>query len=109
VQPVEREDLMENLLNPRAFTVLLADTKFNGGTYGERFVVFPKEYQTGDTIAVSLSNISEEYYRFMQLRVNNKFGPLEFISEPLNYPTNVVGGRGYFNLYVPDVRFFILE
>ena len=45
----------------------------------------------------------------MQLRVNNKFGPLEFIGEPLNYPTNVVGGRGYFNLYVPDVRFFILE
>lgn len=30
-------------------------------------------------------------------------------SEAANYPSNVVGGRGYFNLYIPDVRFFILE
>jgi hypothetical protein len=109
VQEVEREDLVENLLNPRSFTVLLADDAFNGKSFGERFVVFSREYKMGDTIAVSLSNISEDYYRFMQMRVNNRFGFLEFISEPVNYPSNVVGGRGYFNLYIPDVRFFILE
>jgi hypothetical protein len=109
VQEVEREDLVENLLNPRSFTVLLADNAFNGKSFGERFVVFSREYKKGDTIAVSVSNISEEYYRFMQMRVNNRFGFLEFISEPVNYPSNVVGGRGYFSLYVPVVRFFILE
>lgn len=109
VQEVEQEDLVENLLNPRAYTLLMADSGFNGSTYGERFVVFPRDYKTGDTVAVSLSNISEDYYRFMQLRVDNQFNFLEFISEPVNYPSNVVGGRGYFNLYIPDVRFFVLE
>lgn len=109
VQEVEREDLIENLLNPRAYTSLLIDDEFNGGHYGERFRVFPRDYQPGDTIAVSLSNISEEYYRFMQLRIDNRFSFVEFVSEPVNYPSNVVGGKGFFNLYVPDVRLFVLE
>ncbi|HET9486492.1 MAG TPA: DUF4249 domain-containing protein [Chryseosolibacter sp.] len=109
VQEVEQEDFVENLLNPRAFTVLLSDSEFNGQNYGERFRVFPRDYEPGDTIAVSLANISEEYYRFMKLRIDNRFSLVEFISEPVNYPSNVVGGKGYFNLYVPDVRFFVLE
>ena len=109
VQEVEREDIIENLLNPRAFTILLPDDEFNGSPYGERFTVFPRDYQPGDTIAVSLSNISQAYYDFMKLRMDNRFSLVEFMSEPVDYPSNVVGGRGYFNLYVPDVRIFILD
>jgi hypothetical protein len=63
----------------------------------------------GDTIAVSLSNINEEYYRFMKLRIDNRLSFVEFISEPVNYPSNVIGGKGYFNLYLPDVHFFVFE
>jgi hypothetical protein len=109
VQEVEQEDFIENLLNPRAFTVLLSDEQFNGKSYSERFRVFPRDYQPGDTIAVSLSNINEEYYRFMKLRIDNRFSFVEFISEPVNYPSNVIGGKGYFNLYLPDVHFFVFE
>lgn len=109
VQEVEREDAIENMLNPRAFTILLPDDEFNGGSYSEKFRVFPRDYEPGDTIAVSLSNISEEYFEFMQLRMDNRFSLVEFVSEPVNYPSNVVGGKGYFNLYVPDVRFFVFE
>jgi hypothetical protein len=109
VQEVEQEDVLENLLNPRAFTILLRDDEFNGGLYREKFRVFPRDYKPGDTIAVSLSNISEEYFQFMQLRIDNRFSLVEFVSEPVNYPSNVVGGKGYFNLYVPDVRFFVFD
>ena len=109
VQEVEREDIVENLLNPRAFTILLPDDEFNGQPFGEKFRVFPRDYAPGDTIAVSLSNISEAYYEFMELRIDNRFSFVEFVSEPVNYPSNVVGGKGYFNLYVPDVRFFVFD
>ncbi|MEX2234754.1 MAG: DUF4249 domain-containing protein [Cyclobacteriaceae bacterium] len=109
VQEVEREDLIANLLNPRAFTILVPDDEFNGESYSERFRVFPRDYQPGDTIAVSLSNISEEYYGFMKLRIDNRLSLVEFISEPINYPSNVVGGKGYFNLYIPDVRVFVFD
>jgi hypothetical protein len=109
VQEVEREDFIENLINPRAFTALVDDKAFNGGTYKETFRVFPRDYQPGDTIAVSLSNISDEYYQFIKLRLDNRFSFVEFLGEPTNYPSNVIGGRGFFNLYLPDVRFFVLE
>lgn len=109
VQEVELEDVIENLLNPRAFTVLMTDEGFDGQRYTERFRVFPRDYHPGDTIAVTLSNISEDYYNFMKLRLDNRYSFVEFISEPVNYASNVEGGRGFFNLYVPDVRFFVLE
>jgi hypothetical protein len=109
VQEVERLDATENLINPRAFTKLLEDTDFNGSEFNQQFRVFPRDYSPGDTIAVSLSNISKEYYDFMKLRIDNRFSFVEFLGEPVNYPTNVIGGKGFFNLYIPDVRIFVLE
>jgi hypothetical protein len=109
VQEVERVDATENLINPRAFTKLIDDADFNGGEFTQQFRVFPRDYRPGDTIAVSLSNISKEYYDFMKLRIDNRFSFVEFLGEPVNYPTNVIGGKGFFNLYIPDVRFFVLE
>jgi hypothetical protein len=109
VQEVEQADVVENLINPRAFTRLLEDSKFNGETYQETFRVFPRDFIPGDTIAVSLSNISKEYYDFMNLRLDNRYTFVEYLSEPVNYPSNVVGGKGFFNLYVPDFKTFILE
>jgi len=109
VQEVEREDILENLLNPRAFTLLVPDASFNGHSHADQFRVFPRDYAPGDTIAVSLSNISEDYFKFMQIRIDNRFSFVEFVSEPVNYPSNIVGGRGYFNLYIPDVRIFVFE
>ena len=109
VQEVERVDLLENVLNPRAFTKLIDDVDFPDRQFGEQFKVFPRDYSVGDTIAVSLANISPEYYRFMKLRIDNRFSLVEFLGEPVNYPTNVQGGKGFFNLYIPDARVFILE
>lgn len=109
VQEVEREDIESNLLNPGAYTRLLEDIRFDGDIYNEQFRVVPRDYSPGDTIAVSLSNISEEYYKFMKLRMDNRFSFIEYLSEPVNYPSNVIGGKGYFNLYVPDFRIFVLQ
>jgi hypothetical protein len=108
-QPIRLGELQDNLLNPRSFTRLLDDTTFNGKTFTETFRGFRDDYRKGDTLAVSLSNIDEDYYTFIKLRLDNRYSFTEFLSEPVNYPSNVNGGKGFFNLYVPDVRFFILE
>ena len=109
VQHIERSELQEDIINPRTFTRLLDDTNFEGQEYQETFRVFRRNFQPGDTIAVSLSNISDAYYHFMDMRLNNRFSFVEYLSEPVSYPTNIVGGRGFFNLCVPDVRFFVLS
>jgi hypothetical protein len=109
VQQIEQEDLLENLLNPRAFTRLLDDVDFDGQLYKETFRQAFRRYHTGDTTLVFLSRISEEYYNFIQLRLDNRFSFVEYLGEPVNYPSNVTGGKGFFNLYVPDVRVFQVE
>jgi hypothetical protein len=109
VQEVERNEITDDLLNPGSFTRLLDDAEFETSNFQETFRVFPRDFIPGDTIAVSLSNISKEYYDFINLRIDNRFSFVEYLSEPINYPSNVVGGKGFFNLYVPDVRFFVLE
>src|SRR5687768_5577824 len=44
VQEVEREDLVQNILNPGAFTKLLLDDEFEGERYQETFRVFTRDY-----------------------------------------------------------------
>lgn len=106
---IDTSEIRSNLLNPRDFTRLLDDREFNGQTYTETFRVFPREFDEGDSIAVYLSNVSAEYYNFMKLRLDNRFSLAQFLSEPVNYPTNVEGGKGYFNLYTPDIEILVLE
>ncbi len=109
VQRFSQENALENVLNPQAFTRLMTDEQFNGEQFGESFRAFPRDYKTGDTVAVFLSNVDELYYQFLQLRQDNRFTFIEFISEPVNYPSNVEGGLGFFNLYLPDIRLFVLD
>jgi len=109
VQQIERDDILDDLLNPRAFTRLMGDQNFNGRIHKETFRVFPRDFIPGDTIAVLLSNIGKDYYDFIDLRLDNRFSFVEYLGEPVNYPSNVKGGKGFFNLYIPDVKLFVLE
>jgi hypothetical protein len=108
VQEIRRQDALENLLNPRSFTRLIDDVNFDGEKHRESFRVVYRDYYAGDTTAIYIARISEEYYNFMKLRLDNRYSFVEYLSEPVNYPTNVVGGKGFFNLYVPDIRIEIV-
>ncbi|HRI78754.1 MAG TPA: DUF4249 domain-containing protein [Cyclobacteriaceae bacterium] len=109
VQKFSRKQNVNSLLNPRLFIHLVKDDDFNGKEYNEEFKVFFQKYSKGDTVAVFMSNISPEYFKYLSLRNDNRYNLAGFASEPLNYPTNVQGGYGYFNLHVPDVRIFVME
>ena len=104
-----RDDIADRLLGPRVYTKLIDDTQYDGGIIADTLRATPRDFARGDTVAVFLSNIQQSYYDFMKLRLDNRVGFVEFISEPVNYPSNVTGGRGFFNLHVPDIRLFILD
>jgi len=109
VQRFKEQEFVDNILNPTMFTRLLTDEEFEGQRYGESFRAFPRNYGIGDTLVVALSNISENYYKFQELRSDNRYSFVEYLSEPVNYPSNIEGGKGFFNLYLPDIRIFVLE
>lgn len=109
VQRFSTQQDVGSLLNPRIFTKLLEDTDFEGELHSEIFNVLFQEFSKGDSIAVSMANISPAYYQFLKLRSESRFSFVEFAGEPINYPSNVEGGYGFFNLHTPDVRLFSLE
>jgi hypothetical protein len=110
VQEIHREHIINNFINPRSHTELFDDQDSSEQiNYLDQYRVIPRVYEPGDTIVVSLSNISEEYYEFMKLRLDNRFSFMEFLGEPIHYPSNVVGGKGFFNLNVPDFQVFVFE
>ena len=109
VQKFSRKQNINSLLNPRLFIHLVKDDAFNGSEFSEEFKVLFQRYSKGDTVAVFMSSISPEYHKYLSLRNDNRYNLAGFASEPLNYPTNVQGGYGYFNLHVPDVRIFVMK
>ncbi|HMJ70671.1 MAG TPA: DUF4249 domain-containing protein [Cyclobacteriaceae bacterium] len=108
-QHVSQKNLEERILNPWISTKLVDDAEFEGGTKRDYFRLLFDEVEEGDTLAVLLSNIDKDYYDFMKIREDTRFGLASYLGEPINYPTNIEGGLGFFNLYVPDVRVFILN
>ncbi len=109
VQQFKERDVLKNVINPDAYTKLVEDKKFNGIRFEDLVNVNTGNFSTGDSLTVSLSNVSPEYYKFMKLRIDNRLSFIEFLSEPINYPTNIIGGKGFFNLYVPDIRLVELK
>lgn len=111
VQHITREIEPDDLLNPDIFTILLeASPPRDGLAHSYRYrVAARRDFMPGDTIGVFLSNISKPYYDFMELRLDSRFNFADFLGEPANYPSNIEGGLGFFNLYIPDVRILELE
>jgi len=108
VQEAKRKDLVENILKPDAYTRPVDDKTFNSQEFSERFAAMNKKFYPGDSIEVSLSNVSFDYFNYVTLRLENKLDLVEVFSEPIYYPTNVRGGRGFFTLHLTDVRVIVL-
>ncbi|RYD76984.1 MAG: DUF4249 domain-containing protein [Sphingobacteriales bacterium] len=85
---------------------LLSDKLFTEGKYTGKL---PLDSKLGDTIAVSLTNISEAYYKY--LVVYQKSGKVfnQITGEPIDFPTNVTNGYGFFTTHNPDVKILKLK
>ena len=51
----------------------------------------------------------ESYYEFLKKREKGGNVFTELTNEPINYPSNVKGGFGFFNTHFPDVEYFDLN
>lgn len=67
-------------------------------------------FRQGDTVAFALAHITKDYYNYLSTRErsdNSFFANL--LQEPVNYPSNIEGGYGFFNLSRPRVELRVLE
>jgi hypothetical protein len=96
-------------ISRRPFTQLYTDEGVDGEIIEDQFTVLFRDFTEEDTVLISLANISEEYFEFLELRDNQAFLLLDGLGEPVNYSTNVTNGLGFFNVHIPDIRIFLLN
>ena len=84
---------------------LLSDQELTERVYSVTVELF--DPIASDTIAFFFTNITEGYFRFLDVR--QRFGGILSDSEPVNFPTNVVGGLGYFTFNRPQIRIVTKE
>ena len=101
----------QDFLNPNVFIKLIEDQQENDGQeISESFnAIFRRDFIPGDTVMIQLANIDRQYFEFLQLRRDTRFNFSDFLGEPVNYPSNVAGGLGWFTLHFPDVRVLRVE
>ncbi len=87
---------------------IYSDQLFNAATF--RDTLSYDSFRPGDTLAVSLSNISRPYYDFLTIRQRSGTSLFtQLLKEPVTYPSNIEGGYGIFNLTIPSIQILILR
>ncbi|MCH2225802.1 MAG: DUF4249 domain-containing protein [Crocinitomicaceae bacterium] len=99
-------NFFENGSNLLEKTILFTDDEFDVN-YSEKHK-FDGIYHE-DSVVVTLSNISEDYYNYLVLRTQAGSIFNQVNLEPLTYPSNVENGYGFFNAHFPDLKYFDLD
>ena len=81
---------------------LLTDRSSETDSVG-REVVLPFA-SVSDSVVYVISHIDEGYYRFLQARARTGGLLSSLANEPVNHPTNVIRGYGYFSAHQPRSR-----
>jgi hypothetical protein len=82
-------------------TIILTDKDFSSENYSGS-VLLSDWIQ--DTLAVSISNISKGYYGYLSARLRSGGLFTSISREPVNHPTNIIGGYGFFTTHKPSVK-----
>ena len=97
----------DNGSNNIEYQELIEDKNQDGQIFERSFNL--ESVSTNDSLLVLLSNISEGYFHFLESRERSGNLLSEITNEPVNYPSNVNNGLGYFNTHYPSIRFFDLS
>lgn len=100
-------NFFQNGTNILSRTDLISDLEMENGKYAK--TVELNGIKGTDSLAVSLSNISQEYYQYLSQRKQSGKLLQQIFNEPINYRSNIINGYGFFNAYYPDLYLFDLK
>jgi len=104
---IDLNNFFERGTNIETRTVLLTDQLFENPLHSATIEL--PELNPTDSIFVTISNINETYYNFLGLRSSSESFFTNLTKEPINYPTNIENGLGFFNTHFPDIATFDLN
>ncbi|MDC1204530.1 DUF4249 domain-containing protein [Salibacteraceae bacterium] len=98
--PSSRIPGLSNLFSDFSATWILNDEGRDGQQIQEERIIYNIDVVPGDVVLLTLSNISEEYYFYLQAREKSK-SAIPFVTEPVTLPSNIEGGYGFFSMHYP--------
>lgn len=108
LEGLDVNSIFQNGQNNLVRTEIVSDATFER-TYTHESIFGPAEMSGSDTIAVTVSNINETYFQYLDLRKRGGNIFSEITREPISYPSNVKNGYGFFNTHYPDIKIFDLN
>ncbi|MGB0430421.1 MAG: DUF4249 family protein [Bacteroidia bacterium] len=89
------------------YTQLISDKLYNTSTIEINTEII--DFNFTDTMVFMFSNISEDYFRFLDARQRGGNIISSITGEPINHPTNIQGGYGFFNSHNPSLRQIVIK
>ncbi len=86
---------------------LITDQNFKNTTFRDSVKFY--HASANDTLAVSIGNISKDYYDYLTLRMKASTIYSQIMSDPINMPTNVENGLGMFTTHSLNIWLFDLS
>jgi hypothetical protein len=100
---------IQNIFNKSSYIYLYTDEKAKNGKITEKFsTTNAVGIKKSDTVLIMVANIEEKYYQYLTAfnKSNNILS--QFTGEPINLPTNIVNGFGYFSAHFPYIDYIEL-
>lgn len=88
------------------FTTLISDLTLESDTVSNEVTL---DFLPRDTVIFVLINIDQGYYDFLQARRRSGGIITSLTSEPVNHPSNIQGGYGYFTMHLPHFKAYIMK
>jgi hypothetical protein len=84
-------------------SILISDKEF-GDTYESKDKLDNLKYN--DSIVVTLSNINETYFNYLNQKNGTGSVFTQLNIEPITYASNIINGYGFFNAHFPHINYF---
>lgn len=94
--------------NQLAHTAFFSDYGFVNPEITGEFIMEGIDTSISKDFIITLSNISEQYYSYLDKRKKSQNIFTEIFKEAINYPTNVQGGYGFFLTHHPGIKYIHL-
>jgi hypothetical protein len=104
-----REVIAQTLVSLQSFSpkrIELFEEGVSGGTITKTLTL---EAMPADTLVVHVGRVDEQYYKYLSAYKRTGYLINQVTGEPINLPSNLSDGYGYFALYSPERRVLDLK